>query len=139
MAQHLHLYMNNPTAGSTDGTEISSDTNVLPLTIILDASQAETKAVRCAVRCDSGYSVEGDTTIYLEGANAAKWSLSPDDDYEDSDTALLDNLFSSAIILTNVGSTNKTFWAKATSATTENPQNDRSVKIVAEGLVIASE
>ena len=139
MAKHLHLYMNNPTAGSTDGTDISSDTNVLPLTVILDASQAETKAVRCAVRCDSGYSVEGDTTVYLEGTNAAKWSLSPDDDYEDSDTAVLNELFASAIILANVGSVNKTFWAKATSATTENPQNDRSVKIVAEGLVIASE
>ena len=139
MAQHLRLYMNNPTAGSTDGTEISSDTNVLPLEIVLDATVAEEKAVKCAVRCDTGFEVEGDVTIYLEGTNAAKWTLSPDDDYEDSDTAVLNGLFASAIILTDVGSTNKTFWAKAVSSGTENPQNDRTVKIVAEGLVVATE
>lgn len=139
MAQRLHLYMNNPTTGSTDGTEISSDTNVLPLNIVLDATQNEEKAVKCAVRCDSGYEVEGDVTVYLEGTNADKWSLAPDDNYEDSDTAVLDNLFASAIILTDVGSTNKVFWVKAASSSSASPQNDRSVKIVAEGLVVVSE
>ena len=139
MTQRLHLYMSNPTAGSTDGTEISSDTNVLPLNIVLDVTQNEEKAVKCAVRCDSGYEVEGDVTVYLEGTNADKWSLAPDDNYEDSDTAVLDNLFASAIILTDVGSTNKVFWVKAASSSSETPQNDRSVKIVAEGLVVVSE
>ena len=78
---HIHLYMNNPTANSTDGTEISSNDNTLPLTIILDASQAETKCAKVAVRCDTGFAVEGNTDIYFEGTNAAKWQVAEDSDF----------------------------------------------------------
>ena len=139
MAQHLRTYMNNPTAGSTDGTEISSGDNTLPLTMILDASSAEYKIAKCAVRCDSGYEIEGDTAIYFEGTNASRWTAAPDDNYADSDAAVLNATFSPTIILSDVANTNKIFWVKATSATTENPVNDRTVKLVSEGLVVQSE
>ncbi len=135
---HIHLYMNNPTAGSTDGTEISSNDNTLPLTLILDASTAENKAVKVAVRCDTGYEVEGDTTIYFEGTNAAKWQVAEDDDFTSS-TALTNALWTSTLTISNVAATNKVFWVKASSATTENPQNDRTVKLVAEGFVVSTE
>ena len=78
---HLHLYMNNPTAGGVDGTEISSRDETLPLNITLDASQAENKAVKVATRCDSGYLIDGDTSIYFEGTNAAKWQVAADNNY----------------------------------------------------------
>ena len=139
MARHLHTYMNNPTAGSTDGTEISSGDNSLPLTIILDSNNSETKVVKCAVRCDFGYEIEGDTAIYFEGTNSSRWTAAPDDDYSDSDAAVADAAFSPTIILSDVANTNKIFWIKATSLSTENPVNDRSVKLVSEGLVVASE
>ena len=139
MAQHLHIYMNNPTAGGTDGTEISSNNNTLPLTIILDSSIAETKVAKCAVRCDTGYEIEGDTTIYFEGTNASKWTAAPDDNYSDSDAAVTNAAFASVIILADVSTTNKIFWVRATSVINEDPVNDRTVKLVAEGLVVASE
>lgn len=139
MAQHLRVYMNNPTAGTIDGTEISSGDNSLPLTLILDANNSETKVVKCAVRCDSGYEIEGDTAVYFEGTNAAKWKVAPDDNYFDSDAAVADAAFANVIILSDVDTLNKCFWVKASSSPNENPMNDRSVKLVAEGLVVASE
>ena len=135
---HIHLFMNNPTAGGTDGTEISSKDNTLPLTVILDASEAEEKAVKVAVRCDTGFEVEGNTSIYFEGTNAAKWYVAEDNSFT-SDTALTLALWESTLTIANVANTNIVFWVKATSATTENPQNDRTVKLVAEGLVVATE
>ena len=135
---HIHLFMNNPTSGGTDGTEISSNDNTLPLTVILDASEAEEKAVKVAVRCDTGFEVEGNTSIYFEGTNAAKWHVAEDNSFT-SDTALTLALWESTLTIANVANTNIVFWVKATSATTENPQNDRTVKLVAEGLVVATE
>lgn len=138
MARHLRLYMNNPTAGGVDGTEISSGDETLPLSITLDASQAETKAVKVAVRCDGGFLIEGNTTIYFEGTNAAKWQVATDDNYTDAETAINLAQWADTITIANVAATNKIFWVKATSSTDENPQNDRSVKLVAEGLVVAA-
>ena len=135
---HIHLFMNNPTSGSTDGTEISTNDNTLPLTVILDASQAEEKAVKVAVRCDTGFEVDGDTEIYFEGTNAAKWQVAEDNSFT-SDTALTMALWQSTLTIADVANTNKIFWVKASSSTTENPQNDRTVKLVAEGLVVATE
>ena len=136
---HLHLYMNNPTAGGVDGTEISSGTETLPLSFTLDASKAETKAAKVAVRCDSGYKVDGDTSIYFEGTNAAKWRVAADDTYADADTALTYATWASTLTIANVDATNKIFWVKATSETTENPQNDRTVDLIAEGLIVEAE
>ena len=135
---HIHLFMNNPTSGSTDGTEISTNDNTLPLTVILDASQAEEKAVKVAVRCDTGFEVDGDTEIYFEGTNAAKWQVAEDNSFT-SDTALTMALWQSTLTIADVANTNKIFWVKASSSTTENPQNDRTVKLIAEGLVVATE
>ncbi len=71
MAELLHIYMNNPTAGSTDGTEVSS------------------------------------------GPELARISLS------------------------GVADKNTIFWVKALSTTDEPPQQDTSVDIQAEGLLVS--
>ena len=139
MAKHLHLYMNNPTAGNTDGTEISSGDDTLPLSVTLDANKAETKAVKCAVRCDTGYEVEGDTSIYFEGTNAEKWQVGTDEDYADATTALNMAQWGTTLILGGVAATNSIFWVKVSSTVGENPQNDRTVNLIAEGLVVATE
>ena len=139
MARHLRLYMNNPAASGVDGTEISSDTETLPLSIILDASKAESKAAKVAVRCDSGFLIEGDVDIYFEGTNASKWQVAADDNFTDANNALIMGSWSSTLTLANVAATNKIFWVKASSSVGENPQNDRTVDLIAEGLVVAAE
>ena len=136
---HIHIYMNNPTAGAVDGTEISSGDDTLPLTILLDASAAESKAAKCAARCDTGYLISGNLSVYFEGTTAAKWQVAADNNFSDADDALESADWQSSITLSDVAATNKIFWVKAASSTDENPQNDKSVKIKAEGYIIAEE
>ena len=85
MANQLHIYYGNPTANATDGTEASSGTELSPIAVTLDASQAEAKAVKCAVRCDTGYYIEGNTTISFVGTNTAKWKVAEDNNYADAE------------------------------------------------------
>ena len=50
----INLYCNNPTAGKKDGTAISQDnTQTSPLALTLKLT--EQKAVKVAVRTDTGY------------------------------------------------------------------------------------
>ena len=89
MGNYHHFYMNNPTAGGTDGTQISEDRAfTAPLSVVLDATANESKAVKLAVRCLTGYETVGSTTIapyyyngtdyVASGGNIAKWKLAPD-------------------------------------------------------------
>ena len=130
--------MNNPTADGVDGTEISSEDDTLPLSVKLNSTINEAKAVKVAVRCDSGYLIDGDTTISFQGTNASKWRVAADDSYTDAETALTMAQWATTLTLANVADTNKIFWVKASSTQGENPINDRTVKIIAEGLVAAA-
>ena len=137
MASQLHIYYGNVTAGSKNGTEASSGTELSPISVTLDASISEAKAVKCAVRCDTGYYIEGDTTITKIGTNAAKWKVAVDDNYADAADALANATWLDTIALSGVTDVNKIFWVKAMSDSTESPQNDTSVDLQAEGLVVA--
>ena len=137
MASQLHIYFGNVTAGMRDGTEASSGTELSPISVTLDASQSEAKAVKCAVRCDTGYYIEGNTTITKIGTNAAKWKVAEDNNYTDAADALANATWLDTIALANVDSYNVIFWVKAMSDSTESPQNDTSVDLQAEGLVVA--
>lgn len=134
----LHLYGGNVTAGGTDGTELSSGTESSPVTITLDSSKAESKAAKLALRCDANYSLESGAVVSFTGTNADKWQCALDNGYT-SDTALTSASWASSVTVTGVAATNRIFWVKATSATNELPQNDRSVDVAAEGLVVAAE
>ena len=139
MATHIHIFMNNPTAGAVDGTEISSGDDTLPLTFLLDASESESQAAKCAVRCDSGYLISGNLSVYFEGTTSAKWKVAADNNFSSPADALESANWQDSIDLAEVDATNKIFWVKAASSTDENPQNDKSVKIKAEGYVIAED
>lgn len=136
---HIHLYMNNPTANGTDGTEISNGTETLPLTLTLDASKEEAKGAKCAIRCDSGYSISGGASIYGSGTNSAKWQFAVDANYSSAADAITFGTWQDTIIANNVGASNVIFWAKASSTSLESPSNDRSVDIIGTGLVVATE
>ncbi|ERJ93262.1 hypothetical protein HMPREF1992_01039, partial [Selenomonas sp. oral taxon 892 str. F0426] len=73
--------MNNPTAESTDGTEVSSGTELAPISVLLDAGKGEQKAVKCAVRCESGFHIDGTLTIKFVGDHADKWKAATDNKY----------------------------------------------------------
>ena len=105
MAELLHIYMNNPTEGSKDGTEVSSGTELAPISVLLDAGKGEQKAVKCAVRCENGFHIDGALTVKFVGDHADK---------------------------------NTVFWVKALSSADEPPQQDVSVDIQAEGLLVSN-
>ncbi len=117
----LKLYNNNPTDDSTDGDVVSEGgVGTNPIAVSLDGSISESTTVKLALRCDSGYQTNGNTTITAIGTTAGYWSF--------CDTA--NGTFTSTLTLSNtIGSTNKCFYAKASSSTTETPAIDTSVSV----------
>ena len=136
MAELLHIYTNNPTAGSTDGTEVSSGTELAPISVLLDAGKGEQKAVKCAVRCESGFHIDGTLTIKFVGGHADKWKVATDNKYT-AETALESAEWKDSISLSNVADRNTIFWVKAISTAEEKPQQDTSVDIQAEGFLVS--
>ena len=136
MDELLHIYMNNPTAGSTDGTEVSSGTELAPISVLLDAGKGEQKAVKCAVRCESGFRIDGTLTVKFVGDHAGKWKAATDNKYT-AETALESAEWKDSISLSGVADKNTIFWVKALSTTAEPPQQDTSVDIQAEGLLVS--
>lgn len=117
----INLYMNNPTAGGTDGTAISTDgTYTSPLTVSLDASINESKTVKLAVRTESRYTTTGSTTISDSGDTNDRWKLCLTENGTFTDSITISNAITNA---------NTIFYAKASSASTELPTTDRSVSL----------
>lgn len=126
----LNVYMNNPTAGETDGTAISTDgTNLAPLVVTLNSATNETKKIKLAIRTETGYQTSGDTTISDNGDTNDRWKLclTEDGEYTDSIT------FTDTITATNT-----IFWAQASSASTETPISDRSVSLQVTAVIQAA-
>ena len=136
MAEKLHIYTNNPTEGSKDGTEVSSGTELAPISVLLDSGKGEQKAVKCAVRCESGFHIDGELTIKFVGDHADKWKAATDNGY-DVNTALTAADWKDEIALSGVGTVNVIFWVKAMSSSDEQPQSDVSVDLQAEGLLVS--
>ena len=136
MAELLQIYMNNPTEGGKDGTEVSSGTELAPISVLLDAGKGEQKAVKCAMRCESGFHIDGALTVKFVGDHADKWKIALDNKYT-AETALSSAEWNNSIALSNVGAANTVFWVKALSTTDEPPQQDVSVDIQAEGLLVS--
>ena len=137
MAELLHIYINNPTEGSKDGTAVSSGTELSPISVLLDAGKGEQKAVKCAVRCESGFHIDGTLTVKFVGDHADKWKVASNNGYT-VETALESAEWKDVISLQNVRDTNTVFWVKALSSADEPPQQDMSVDIQAEGLLVSN-
>lgn len=136
MNAYINLYTNNPTAGGTDGTLVSTDnTETSPISVNLDASQNESKIVKCAIRCESGYEAQAGTVISATGTTAGKWTFALDNDYADADAAASAVYASQITINEVIGTTNKIFWAKASSSSDENPGNDITVNIYCKATI----
>ena len=136
MAELLHIYTNNPTGGKKDGTEVSSGTELSPISVLLDAGKSEEKAVKCAVRCETGFHIDGDLTIKFVGDHADKWKIALDNRYT-AETVLESAVWKDAITLRDIHDENTIFWVKALSTADEKPQQDTSVDIQAEGLLVS--
>lgn len=117
----IRMYKDDPTDGRTDGTLISLDDDLsTPVQATVNASKEETAKQKLALRCESGYITDADTTIWFKGANADKWSVSLTED----------GTYSSTLIISDaIGDKNVTFWVAAHGVTGELPDIDTTVKI----------
>lgn len=126
---YINVYTNNPTAGTTDGTAVSTDGEfTAPVEFSLDASQNESQTLALAIRTESGYRTLGTTTISDNGDtnDRLKLSWTANGTFEDS--------ISTDDEITNA---NKTFYARASSDSSETPKTDRSISLQV-SCVIAS-
>ena len=117
---YVNIYKNNPTAGAADGTAVSTGgTFTAPMTFTLDASQNEEQTQKFAIRTESGY-VAKDVVIGDNGDtdDRLKLSWTEDGTFADSITAASD-----------ISTLNTIFYAKASSADSEQPQTDRTVSL----------
>lgn len=123
---YINIYKNNPTAGLSDGTAVSTDGDyTAPITFALDASQSESQQLKLAIRTESGYITVGNTTISDTGDinDRLKLSLTENGGYSD------------IITLGSISAVNTIFWAQAGSSSTENPQTDRSASFVVNAVI----
>lgn len=88
------------------------------------------------MRCESGFHIDGTLTIKFIGDHADKWKAAIDNKYT-AQTALDSAEWKDSIILSNVADRNTIFWVKALSTADEKPQQDTSVDIQAEGLLVS--
>lgn len=118
---YINLYFDNPTNGRTDGTLLSLGDDVSsPLSIIVNASKNERKVVKVALRCETGYKTDGDTTIWFQGVNADKWSV----------CATEEGSYGSALIIDNIiEDTNYIFYISGMATKGELPDLDLTTKI----------
>ena len=115
----INVYMNNPTAGGTDGTAVSTDgAFTAPISFTLDASQNETQTVQLAIRTTSGYKATN-VTIADNGDTNDRMKL----------CMTAGGSFADSISVGSVSAVNTIFFLQASSADTENPQTDRSISL----------
>lgn len=122
---YINIYKNNPTAGGTDGTAVSTDgAFTAPISFSLDASQNETAVQKLAVRTESGY-IATDVTISDNNDTNDRLKLSLTED----------GTFADTLSIGSVSAVNSIFYVKASSADTENPQTDKSVSLKVSGVI----
>lgn len=126
---YINVYKGTVTEGGTDGTLVSTGGDYSsPISVSLDASQNESKKVKLAIRCQSGFTTSGNTTIADVGDTNDRWKLCTTENgtYADSIT-----------ISTAIGTTNTIFWAQASSSSLESAASDRSVSFQVNATIAA--
>ena len=133
MASKIKIYKNNPTAGGTDGTLVSSGTGLNPIESgaikVPESGYAEGNWIKLAVRCDTGYETVEDSSRHarisiVDSAGVTLWQLAPDNA---GSAGTPEDWGDPLDFLTKIGDTNTIFWARARVAYTEEPANDTSV------------
>ena len=134
---YINLYTGTVTAGGTDGTAVSTgDTETSPVSVTLNATNAETAIVKCALRCDTGYKTSGDTKLSFTGTSSTKWQVASDNNYADATAAAAATFATSLTISTAIDATNTIVWLKALSSADESPANDTTTDLQVDCTVI---
>lgn len=135
----IFIYTNNPTAGGTDGVQVSigkvpGEVGYQPIVLgPFDVTTNQTAQAKLAVRALAGYMASGSVILTPVGANAAYISLALDGD----ESLGAWNSPGDSLALQGVTDSNTCFWIKAQGDQAEDPQNDTSIKLQLDALTIA--
>ena len=144
MANLMKIYINNPTADGTDGTAASEggvQTNPIAADLAVTDTDAAEVAVKCALRCDSGYKTTGNTTLKFVNSlgndyTSDNYKLAKDDSYANGAAAIAGATWSDTLAYTeSLGATNTIFWVKLKAAAGTAPTNDTSISLKHEETV----
>ena len=146
MSEYISLYMNNPTNGGTDGTAVSENmSQTSPVSVVLNATENETKAVKAALRCSVGYKTSGNTKVSFafwdgasykdSGGSIEKWQVAKDNDFTEETVLNVGEWKNSLEIEDVINSKNYCFWLKIAADSTEAPHTDKTVSIHIEGTI----
>ena len=95
MANLLKVYTGSPTAGGTNGTEVSEEhalTAPITASLIVSASAGASAAIKCAARCTSGYQTTGDVALSFKvfadssAYTGGKYKFAADNGYAEAAT-----------------------------------------------------
>jgi len=126
---YIHMYQGNPTVALTDGTLISENTELNPISVTLNASNNEISSnIKLALRCETGYLTVGDLIITPTGDSASKWTLSLD--------GVTFGAYGDPLTITSViDATNTIFYVKARATSDETPVNDVSTDLIVSCII----
>lgn len=126
---YINVYKGTVTAGATDGTCVSTDgVYTEPISVTLNATNNESKKIKLAIRCETGFTTVGDTTITDVNDLNDRWKLCLTENGTYADTLTISSV---------INATNTIFWAQASSADTETPTADRSVSFAVVATIAA--
>lgn len=127
---YINIYKNDPTAGNTDGTAVSTDGDMTaPVSVTLDASTSESKTIRLAVRTTTGYETDGNTQIEIDNDTENHWTISK---------TSTGTFGSQLTIAETIDDTNTIFFVKASSTSSESPGRYTYPQIVVTAKIVAS-
>ena len=135
MSSKIKIYKDNPTAGGTNGTLVSSGTGLDPIESgaikVPESGYAEGNWIKLAVRCDTGYETVEDSSRHArisieDSTGVTYWQLAPDNSGQ---AGTPEDWGDPLDFLSKIGATNTIFWVRARAAHTEEPKNDTSVNI----------
>lgn len=127
MASIIGIYKNNPTAGSTDGTEVSAGgTYTSPIQFSLSVLGKQSEIQKLAIRATEGYTTAGTTTISDSGDTGDRIQLCWTEDGEYSDS------ISTSAPITN---SNVVFYIKGRCSSSEYSRTDRTTKLIVSCLI----
>ena len=126
----IYLYNGNPTGGEQNGTKVSSGEDFSnAIEFKLNSATGEQKDMVCAVRCDTGFKVDGAVTVSLEGEGADRFQLGPHGgNYSE---------YGASITLNDVEDSNVLLYVRCKANQGETPAVSKDVKIVLEATIAA--
>lgn len=126
MSRYCSIYAGNPTAGGTDGVEVS-DSGTLTAPVSATVERGESATVTCAVRCATGYialatiatATRGSGGTYTAGCD---WMKVSTDGTNWQDSIQIDDIVDANVL----------FYVKLTGGSTAGTVSNGALRLLAE-------